>query len=192
MNKSTKRKTSKSSLDSLLTFLGTLPGILTGIAAILTAAAGLYLAFGSRPQDHGNSQPPPSPTPFVSPTPEDRFAGCVEQEFPQADELEEGTFDAILHLRDHVIRVKFTHNGKPLGAMSLRLYAEENPPLLKIERIVDSQCNAIQDFSNTDRPGMDGMQSYDHLRVGFGGHDYVLRPGIDGGRISATFEKGLK
>ena len=66
MNKSTKRKTSKSSLDSLLTFLGTLPGILTGIAAILTAAAGLYLAFGSRHQDHGNSQPPQSPP--ASPT----------------------------------------------------------------------------------------------------------------------------
>jgi hypothetical protein len=174
-----------SSFDLFLSFWTTLPGILTGIAAILTAIGGLYIAFSN----HGPiSGPTPTPTPSVSPT---VIAGgnCLEQNFSGADQIEEGG-NRVLQLHNRELKVRFTDSGTPVGALRLRIYpSTADHTLFKIESAVDSQCNEIEAFSNFTRPANEKhtLNNYDKLSVRFGDHNYLLTLEFNGTNVSAAF-----
>src|SRR2546429_8833088 len=85
-------KDNKSSLDSFFAFWKTLPGVLTGIAAVIAAITGLYVAFG----DGHIPKPEPSPTPRPSAAPTGSITDavwdkCFQPEFAGVTPIEEGT-----------------------------------------------------------------------------------------------------
>src|SRR5215204_5555171 len=135
MNKKIKKKSEPSFFNTFMEFWITLPGMLTGIAAVITAIAGLYLAIGS--PKNNNPHVPPTPTSSASsiqksssPTPESSPANYTEKEIAGADSIEVGG-TSVLHLKDNVLRMKFTDNGQSVGAMSLKFYPDN--ALFKVE-----------------------------------------------------------
>lgn len=192
-NKSAKDK--KSSVDTFLTFWSTLPGILTGIAALLTAVAGLYLAFA--PAKNGNSNQP-APTPSVSatqgtssPTSESSPDNCLEPEFAQVQPIEVETGERpLIKSSDGVIRIKLADERKMVGALSLRYYPDDY--YFKIEKVVDAKCNGVEGLINLTKgtPVTENkLNRYDRLKILLNGRPYSLRLLAEGSNLSAKFEK---
>src|SRR5688572_21765471 len=104
MKKGNETKPNKSSSNAFLAFWSSLPGILTGVAALITAIVRLYLALGPRkPID-----PAPSPTPYATPKSDVSSANCFEQEFAKIHPIEVGSGEQGLASSDGVIKIKLT------------------------------------------------------------------------------------
>lgn len=184
MDKKKGSKADKSSLDTFWTFWSTLPGILTGIAAVIAAITGLYLAFRAHP----TPIPAPSPTPAVSPAPTKTIAApddvdwdkCFPPEFVGATSIEEGTQEVFFEPQAGVIRIKLTDNYQPLGAITLTYHSSDDN--FVVEKVVDSKCGAIEVKDHN-------LGNDDWLKISFGDQKYELRPMRNGKRFSAVLEK---
>jgi hypothetical protein len=185
MDKKKQGKAGKSSLDTFLTFWSTLPGILTGIAAVIAAITGLYLAFGPREKVNRNE---PSPTPFVSPAPtsprsvsDGVWDKCFEPEFAGVPSIEVGTGEHFLKPQDGVVRIKLTDGHQPLGAVTLKHYSDDDVHF-EVRKVVDSKCGPIDVEENK-------LINDAWLKGTFGGQKYELRLMYHGGRFSTEFVK---
>ncbi len=120
---------------------------------------------------------------------------CFEQYFhgipkDRVATLEEGAEDVQLigphQSKDEVIAIKFTENNQPIGAIKFYFYSNNN--MFKVETVVDSKCQPIEEYSNVARGGdKHVLQNWDSLQIRFGDHTYALRLGYDTGIIDALY-----
>jgi hypothetical protein len=175
-------------------FWTTLPGILTGIAAVITASAGLYLAFVHT--NNSNNNVPPSSISSVNstqessnPKPESSSNNCLEQEFAEVQPIEAGSGEQTLKSSAGVIRIKLTDNHQPVGALCLKFYPNGN--YFEIEQVIDSKGKAVKDLYNETRSEYveNKLPNDDSLDIQFGGQKYSLRLMSHGGKSTAKFNK---
>ena len=190
MSKKRASTSKQSASNAFVTFWTTLPGILTGVAALLTAVAGLYLAFAPRKNINGGGLPP-SPTPYISPTVEAGSGNCFEQEFAKVAPVEVGSGEQILTSKDGVIRIKLTDNHLPVGAFRLKFYRVGG--YFEIEEVLDSKCKPVEGLFNLSQQTPVDVNNKpkndDTLQIPLGGNEYSLRLSFHGGNFSANFKK---
>lgn len=189
MNKIVKKKDENSSWSRFLAFWSTVPGLLTGIAALITAIGGLYLA--SLPHKNGSATPSPQPT-AQSPSPNDsnslnsedcftRFFAGIPQD--RISTMEAGTvqFSVIKasQPKDPVIGIKFTESKRAIGAIRL-LYIPDNA-IFKVESLVDGKCQTISSETNV-------LQMLTPLLIRLNNRQYALTLDYKAGEARATFQ----
>jgi hypothetical protein len=188
VRKKTETKIDRSSQSAFLTFWSTLPGILTGFAAVITAIVGLYLALGPR---NNNSNVVTSPTPRLTPTTSAGPGNCFAAEFAKVDPVESGSGNQILATKDGVTRIKLTDNHAEIGALRFRFYRVGD--YFEIEEVLDSKCQAVEGLRNLSRQSpvdaSNKPKNWDTLQIPLGGQEYALRLGCDAGTCSAVFRK---
>ena len=90
--------------------------------------------------------------------------------------------------KDEAIAIKFTENNQPIGAIKFYFYSNNN--MFKVETVVDSKCQIIEDYSNIARGGdKHVLQNWDTLQIRFEDSTYELRLGYDAGMIDANFRR---
>lgn len=170
--------------SGFLAFWTSLPGVLTGVAAVVGAIAALAALFiddaGPGSRVPGGS-PPSETTAASSPgataclrryfegIPDDRIAaveaGTVDLDVIAANQTKRGT-----------VGLSLTNDNRPIGATRFAFFPAGE--IFKIESIVDERCETIDAYSNTSRGGdKNVLQNYDTLRLGLGGAYYDLRLG---------------
>lgn len=184
-------------------------GLLTGIAAAITAIIGLLsivYSFGvfdrkpvrpipaatSASREAGGAVPSAQPPNLHTPSP--GAQGCLEAYLSTVPSgrvrvLEEGSRDVVLIGRDQnkgeAIGVKFTDSGKSVGALVFRFFSDGT--IFKVVSIVDGSCNKVEKSAVEGRPGEKWtLQNWDTLQVPFGGRRYDLRLGFTEGTITAA------
>ena len=170
-----------------LAFWTSLPGVLTGVAAVVAAIATLAALFiddagtGARVPDPS----PPSETNAASSSPggvaclgryfdgipRDRIAtveaGAVNLEVIAANQPKSAT-----------VGFRLTNDNRTIGA--IRLAFSPTSEIFKIESVVDERCKTIEEYSNSTQGGdKHVLQNYDTLRLALGGAYYDLRLGGD-------------
>ncbi len=196
-------------------FWTTGPGILTGVAAIITAIGGLVAALhsagllgaGTTPQPAGVVSPPAAVAtapvrdlaspPAAQPAPPGGAGrgGCLVTYFQQIPAgrvltLEAGTRDFQLigpdQSKQGPIGVKFTDGNQQIGAMRFMLIPANS--IFKVETVVDAACRPLEDYLNASRGGdKHVLQNWDSLKLRLGNQTYELRLGYDAGTVSANF-----
>jgi hypothetical protein len=190
-------------------FWTTVPGILTGIAAIITAIGGLIAVLNSAGLFKAKTAPLPSvsPTPIITTTAPGQtsisnspssaaptYTGCFQQYFQgiaqdRISSLESGTqaFQLIGadQTKDEPVGIIFTQNNQPVGG--IRFLFLSNGQLFKVDTVVDANCQKTEDYSNETRGGdKNVLQNFDSLQMRLGNTTYELRLNYDGS-ISADF-----
>jgi hypothetical protein len=89
--------------------------------------------------------------------------------------------------KDEAIAIKFTENNQPIGAIKFYFYSNNN--MFKVETVVDSKCQPIEEYSNVDRGDKHVLQNWDRLQIRFGDHAYALRLGYNAGIINALYRR---
>ena len=94
--------------------------------------------------------------------------------------LENGTRDRdIIQVdqpKDQPISIKFTQNGRSLGALTLQPFPKDG--LFKIQDIMNAQNQPVVEYSNASRGGPKNvLQNWDILHVRFENNLYLLRVG---------------
>ena len=180
-------------------FWTTLPGILTGIAAVITAIAaligGLFTAgvFDSATTNGGVAGTPVPTSTAVkgSPTPERTSPAtvvgddCFEQffnEFPEVPEdrkatVEEGAnnFDVTgpPQPADEPVGIVFTDLNVPIGAIKIQFFP--NGGLFKVLAVVNSRCEGIEDYESQSGSDKNVVKNFSRLKIRFGDDFYELR-----------------
>lgn len=168
--------------SGLVAFWTSLPGVLTGVAAVIGAVATLAALFlddegtGSRVTD--------------APAPTERKAGsdpgggsCFRRYFEgipsdRIASVEAGTenFDVIAadQPKAGTVGLRFTSNDRPIGAMRSAFFPTNE--IFKIESVVDDRCDTVEEYENTSRGGDKRvLQNSDTVRLNLGGAFYDLR-----------------
>jgi len=183
--------------SAFVVFWSSLPGILTGVAAVIGAVAGLAALFLGN-SDSGSRAPVASSTsaaqaaPSVSAParsnngPNAAGGGCFPRYFngiPQdrIAQLEAGTanFDVIAASQPKAgtVGLRFTNNNRSIGA--IRFDFLPTNLIFKVESVVDARCKLIEDYSNITRGGDKNLlQNYDSLRLRLDGAAYDMN--VDG------------
>ncbi len=194
-------------------FWRTLPGILTGIAAIITAITGLIIALNaagiitippifptptptptstlpSQPLPSGISPIPtpaktilpstPVPTSIPSSTREKFLAAC----FPEVSKdmiksIESGTDSFTLINAEEKIApgepmvIELTEFGNPIGYIKFLIFKDNR--VNKIERVVDPNCQVIEEYSSYDIYGKEiDKHILGDIKIKFGNDYYRL------------------
>ncbi len=94
--------------------------------------------------------------------------------------LEDGTHDRdIIRVdqpKDRLISIKFTQNGRVLGALTLLPFPKDS--LFKVQDVVDARNRPVEEYSNASRGGSKTvLQNWDILHVRFEDKLYLLRVG---------------
>jgi len=88
--------------------------------------------------------------------------------------------------KDEAIAIKFTEDNRSVGAIKFDFYSNNN--MFKVETVVDSKCQIIEDYSNIARGGdKHVLQNWDTLQIRFEDSTYELRLGYYAGMINANF-----
>jgi hypothetical protein len=170
--------------SGLVAFWTSLPGVLTGVAALVAAVAGVAALFvggdGNGPEQAAVSAGSPTVT-----APSGDGEGCPDAYFEgipedRLDPVEAGTadFDAITANQPKTgpFGLALTNNGAAIGAIRLNYFPDN--ALFKIESIVDERCAQIDDYENISRGGDPNvLQNWDTVRMQLGGKFYDLRIG---------------
>lgn len=170
--------------SGFVVFWTSLPGILTGVAAVIGAVATLAALFfndegtGSRvPNASAPSDTKAGSSPgggrcfrrYLEGIPRDRIApveaGTQDLDVIAANQPKAGTVGLML-----------TNNGRSIGAMRFAFFPTSE--IFKIESVVDEQCETVEEYRNTSRGGdKHGLQNYDTVRLSLGGTLYDLQLG---------------
>ncbi len=202
-----KKKINRTSGDKP-SFWTTLPGILTAIAAVITAVGGLLAALHTAgligaatpaPAVVANPVPNVAAQPSLSAPPADvgtTSAGCFAQYFQgiagdRIYPVETGAQDLQLIRPDQSIAepigIRFTDFGQTIGAIKFQYFASNQ--VFKVFSVVDAGCAAVQDYSNATRGGAQNMlQNFDTLQMRLGNANYQLRLEYDGS-LTVVFRK---
>jgi hypothetical protein len=183
--------------SALRAFWSSLPGVLTGVAAVIAAVGTIAALFvggdgdGSAPSAELSARE--DPTAAAGTGDADGCLGAYFSGIPEdrLDPLEAGTqnFDAIGadQTKAEPFGLTFTSNGSPVGAIRLRYFPDN--AIFRIESIVDAQCAPIEDYENVSRGGdKNVLQNSDTVRIGLGGEYYDLRT-IGGTTIRVFFDR---
>jgi len=189
MKKGNESKPKTSSPSAFLAFWSSLPGILTGVAALITAIVGLYLALA--PRESRRTDANEMPTPYVTPTAATSPGNCFEQEFAKVYPLEVGSGGQGIESKDGALRIKLAENRVAIGALRLKFYRAGD--YFELEQVVDGQCRPVEGLRNLSRQSPvdtnNKPKNWDTLQIPLGRHEYSLRLGCDGGNCSADFQK---
>ena len=127
------------------------------------------------------SDPQACLTTFLQSVPKDRITT-----------LENGVYDQQIigphQSKDQAIALRLEENRQFVGAIKLQFYSSN--AIFKIDSIVDSECQPVENFENQSRGGdKHVIQNYDELEIRFKNGVYALRFGYDAGRINANFTR---
>jgi hypothetical protein len=106
--------------------------------------------------------------------------------------LENGTYDHQIigphQSKDQAIALRLEENRELVGVIKLQFFSSN--AMLKIDSIVDSECQPVESFENRTHGGdKHVLQNYDELEVRFKKGVYALRFGYNAGRINANFTR---
>ena len=106
--------------------------------------------------------------------------------------LENGTYDQQIlgphQSKDQAIALRLEENREFVGAIKLQFFS--NNAMFKIDSIVDSECQPVEDFENRSRGGdKHVLQNYDEFEIRFKKRVYALRFDYDAGRINVNFTR---
>jgi hypothetical protein len=190
-------------------FWTTLPGLLTEIIGLIAAIVTLYGTFIGLPGDIGPvipiyPTPTPVPTPTLSPTvvftpePSPSPTYPVINCFPDVPEnrikvMEAGTEGFLLagpfESKDEPMVIKFTEYKNPIGYIKLFFFPDND--LTKIEKVVDSKCQQIEEYSHVEDGSKDKhvLQHWDPIKIKFENNNYLLFLHYDIEEIYAEFKR---
>ena len=131
----------------------------------------------------------PSPTPFVSTTPESSPDNCLERDFSYAVQMEAGSGERYFKEDNGEIRIKLTDNHHPVGALRLKYYVKDS--YFEIEQVIDSKCETVGGLYNLTQQGQVGnrLPNNDTLSIPLGRQSYTLTLRYHGDEYRATFDK---
>ena len=200
-----RKKSDKNTESEKASFWATLPGILTGIAALITAVGGL-LAILYNTGVIGNKPPPPNniatATVALSPSvPASPSSDCFEQFFSGIAKDRIAAVEAGANVqvvgpnqpKQNAIGLKLTDGNKPVAALRFQFFGDND--LFKIEKIVNSNCEELEinKYRNSSRGGDNkAFQNWDTLQADLEDRRYELRFGYDSGSISVNLQKVSK
>ena len=131
-------------------FWSSLPGVLTGIAAVLAAAGTLIALFRD---DDGSEPDPPAAVAVETSEPGAAADGSCFGEYLQgipADrvgELEAGGYEDVISETEPKagpIGMRFTDFGEPIGGMRFAFFPDSG--VYRIESVVDAACEPVGDY----------------------------------------------
>jgi hypothetical protein len=137
-----------------MAFWSSLPGVLTGVAGVLAAAATLGALFVGG-DDDAPSGVPAAAGPEVSSVPGPAaLDDCFSEYFEgipagRLGTVEAGAYDDVLEANEPKagpLGMTFTDFGQPIGGMRFAFFPENS--FFKIESVVDASCNAVEDYEN--------------------------------------------
>jgi hypothetical protein len=172
-------------------FWTSLPGVLTGVAAVIGAVATLAALFGAGGRDPGTGSTGSAPVAVTPAADTTVTAGgtCFERFFAgvpanRVGQIEAGTpvYDVIPEHRQlsGPIGLLLTSHARPIGAVRYT-YIEDNG-VFSIDGVVDDGCRPIRTYENAERGAEpDVVQSNGTLRIALGGVPYDL--GFTGGTV---------
>jgi hypothetical protein len=181
-----------------VSFWATVPGILTGIAAIITAIGGLTAVLYNTGVFDRKTSPMPTNN-NSAPNGSNKASGCFERLFSdiakdRVSVLEAGAVDVQIvgpqQSKNEIAGIKFTQSNQQIGAMRIRFIASNN--MFKVEQIVNSECQEVEasKYRNISRGGDNRvLQNWDELEIELGAHRYVVRLGYGSGRVAASMQK---
>lgn len=186
--------------SGLLNFWTSLPGVLTGVAAVIAAAGTLAAVFhggdgsggapqSSSPMPAAEDGPRSESSPGDAKAAEAAFAGCFGALFagiPQGRlaPVEAGTtaFDIVTSSEPKAgpMGLRFTDHGRTVGGIKVTWYPVNE--IFRVEAVVDANCRRVEDYANlVDRGQKDVLQNNDTLRIRLAGRYYEL--GLNGGSL---------
>jgi hypothetical protein len=187
-------------------FWTSLPGVLTGAAALVTALAGaLALFIGNRapatdqatasltaeqPAQRAAASPPAAPAGAAA-----QDTACYATHLagvPQdhRKELQAGAADRVLigatESKSGVFAVRLSDGDEPLGLLRLRVRAADGS--FRIEDVVDAECRSVVDVANVSRGGDPRvLQNWDEARLRVADRSFLLRLGYAGGEVTVGY-----
>jgi hypothetical protein len=183
-------------------FWSSLPGILTGVAAVIAAVGTLAALFIGG--DGGESPAPGAPvatepTSALGSGDEASASGsgdeaCFGQYFKGIPGDRVGTVEAGAQAYDVItesqtkmgtIGMTFTSNGRPIGAIRFAFFPENR--LFKIESIVDARCRAIEDYESRTGGDKHVWEDSSAVRIRLDGRFYDLTANGAGSVIRIAF-----
>ena len=176
-------------------FWRSLPGILTGVAAVITAAAALGALFVGGGGD-GTESPTPGAAASTEPTGatpagDDVCFGEYFKGIPQdrVGSVEAGAqaYDVITETQPKAgtIGMTFTNNARPIGAIRFAFFPANR--FFKIESIVDAQCKPIEDYTNLEGGDKHVAGDSSTVRLRLDGRYYDLNASGGGSVIRISF-----
>lgn len=186
-------------------FFTTLPGILAGIAAVITAIGGIYIATRSvsNSNDGRTSTSPVAAstirsqdvTPLTSPHGSSSVATALSNDcfkhhisgIPEERQraIESGNREVVLVKReqqpkDGPLGIKLLEHGQAIGAIRFNLFSSADLPIFKDIKLYNASCQEIEDYSNKTRGGdKHVINNWDELRAQLNGRTYDLRLAYD-------------
>jgi hypothetical protein len=186
-----------------LAFWTSLPGVLTGVAAVIAAVGTLAAVFhgggsgdsGSGGAAHASSpaaaaeSTPPESSPGDAEAAKAASAGCFGAVFEgisagRVAPVEAGTtaFDVLTSSEPKAgpIGLRFTDHGRTVGGIKVTWYPVND--IFRVESVVDGACRSVEDYADiVDRGQKDVMENSDALRIRLAGRYYEL--GLNGGSL---------
>lgn len=170
--------------SGFVAFWTSLPGVLTGIAAVVGAIAALAALF-IQDAGTGSRVPGDSPSRETKEVSSSGETACLRRYLDgirpdRIATVEAGTLDLDVIAADQTkagtIGLRLTNNNRSIGATRFAFFPTSE--IFKIEAIVDERCERIEEYSNTSRGGdKNVLQNYDTLRINLGGAHYDLSLG---------------
>lgn len=176
-------------------FWTTVPGILTGIAAVITAIGALVgVLFTAGVFDGGSTtvvdgDPGPTSTavkgsPTAERTPPPTLVGddCFEQFLSEIPEdrratVEEGATDFDVtgppQPADEPVGIVFTDLNVPVGGIKIQFFP--NGGLFKVLAVVNSRCEGIEDYESQSGSDKNVVKNFSRLKIRFGDDFYEVR-----------------
>ncbi|MCA1704203.1 MAG: hypothetical protein LC808_13430 [Actinobacteria bacterium] len=168
--------------SGFLAFWTSLPGVLTGVAAVIGAVATLGALFFDN--DGTGSRVPGASAPSNTNAGSGAGGGsCFRRYFAgvpsdRIASVEAGTEDldviAANQPKAGTVGLRLTNNGQSIGAMRLAFFPANE--LFKVESVVDERCETVEGYENASRGGDKHLlQNSDTVRLRLGGAFYDLR-----------------
>jgi hypothetical protein len=184
-------------------FWSSLPGILTGVAAVIAAVGTLAALFIG---DDGGESPASGSPVAAQPTSASGSgdevaaasgsgdAACFDQYFKGIPGDRVGTVEAGARAYDVItesqtkvgtIGMTFTGDGRPIGAIRFAFFPDNF--LYKIESIVDARCRVIEDYENRTGGDKHAWEDSSTVRLRLDGRYYDLTANGAGSVIRIAF-----
>jgi hypothetical protein len=174
-------------------FWRSLPGILTGVAAVITAVATLGALFVGRGGDGTEAPTPGAPTEPTGATAAGA-GGCFGEYFKGIPQDRVGSVEAGAQAYDVItenqpkagtIGMTFTNNARPIGAIRFAFFPANR--FFKIESIVDAQCKPMEGYRNLEGGDKHVAGDSSTVRLRLDGRYYDLNASGGGSVIRVSF-----
>ena len=90
--------------------------------------------------------------------------------------------------KDQTIAIQLQENRRPIGGLKFHFYLQNT--IFKIESVVNSNCQPVEDYVNASRGGDKHiLQNWDDLQVRLGNAAYTLTLAYGAGKMDADFAR---